>query len=191
VCSTRRHKPGVCTNTLALSIEEADEVILSEIEGEVLGTRYINQLLDLVDTAPDRSAGMQAEKARLQTEIDHLVESVAAGMPQDAIISKVRANTDAIAELDRKLRIPRPPRVDVEDLRSALEQRAKDWKRKLRQKPEIARMVLRQCVGPITLWDDTERPEFLKWTTTPKTDMLNGLAQVPQAPTLVGAAPRC
>jgi hypothetical protein len=34
ICSTRRRKPGVCSNTLALSIDEADDAVLTEIEGE-------------------------------------------------------------------------------------------------------------------------------------------------------------
>jgi hypothetical protein len=40
ICSTRRRKPGVCTNTLALPIEQTDDDVLSIIEGEVLGTRF-------------------------------------------------------------------------------------------------------------------------------------------------------
>lgn len=49
ICSTRRRKPGVCTNTLALAIAETDDTILDIIEGEVLGTRYIEELLAQVD----------------------------------------------------------------------------------------------------------------------------------------------
>jgi hypothetical protein len=50
ICSTRRRKPGVCTNTLALPIAETDDDVLGIVEGEMLGTRFIEELLALVDT---------------------------------------------------------------------------------------------------------------------------------------------
>jgi hypothetical protein len=46
---TSRRKPGVCNNTLALPIEATDEGVLSMVEGEVLGTRLIEELLAMVD----------------------------------------------------------------------------------------------------------------------------------------------
>ena len=49
LCATRRRKPGVCTNTLALPIAETDDDVLGIVEGEVLGTRFIEELLALVD----------------------------------------------------------------------------------------------------------------------------------------------
>ena len=45
ICSTRRRKPGVCTNTLALPIAETDDDVLGIVEGEVLGTRFLDELL--------------------------------------------------------------------------------------------------------------------------------------------------
>jgi site-specific DNA recombinase len=184
VCSTRRRKPGVCGNTLALSIEEADEVILSEIEGEVLGTTYINTLLEMVDDSPDETLWLTAERDRLQTEIDRLVASIAAGVPPDAIAPRILENRAAIARLEGKLHIPRVPRLDKQRLRAALEQRAEEWKAQLRAEPAIARMVLRKLVGPIYLWDERERPDFVKYETAPKTELLDGLA-----PTLLLASP--
>src|SRR5207244_2055807 len=49
ICSTRRRKPGVCLNTLALPIDETDDTVLDIVEGEVLGTAFIRELLGLVD----------------------------------------------------------------------------------------------------------------------------------------------
>jgi hypothetical protein len=72
VCSTRRRKPGLCNNTVALSIQETDEAILSEIEGEVLGTRHIDELLAVVASAPDPTAHLQAKRDRLCRERDNL-----------------------------------------------------------------------------------------------------------------------
>jgi hypothetical protein len=56
-CATRRRKPGVCPNTLALLIDETDDTVLSIVAGEVLGTRFIAELLALVDRGEvDKSA---------------------------------------------------------------------------------------------------------------------------------------
>jgi recombinase-like zinc beta ribbon protein len=85
MCSTRRRKPGVCTNTLALPIEETDDAVLSIVEGEVLGTRFIRELLAMVKDAPDETAWLAAERDRLQTEVDRLVASIAAGVPAETV----------------------------------------------------------------------------------------------------------
>ena len=56
VCSTRRRKPGMCRNEATLGMAHADTVVLDMIEGEILDTRYIDELLALVDNAPDTTA---------------------------------------------------------------------------------------------------------------------------------------
>jgi hypothetical protein len=77
VCSTRRRKPGVCTNTLTLPIAEADDAVLDMVEGEVPGTRFIEELLALVDRGEaDNSALLAAECERLQREVKNLVNAM-------------------------------------------------------------------------------------------------------------------
>jgi hypothetical protein len=78
--------------------------------------------------------------------------------------------------------VPRPQRIEHDRLRAALEQRAK-WKKDLRDEPRIARLVFRRLVGPITLHDESERPDWIKWEAAPTTDLLAGLA------TLEGTSP--
>ena len=176
ICSTRRRKPGVCPNTLALPIEDTDDTVLSIIEGEVLGTKYIRELLSLVESAPDETEWLVAERDRLQTEVDNLVKSLAAGVPGDAVGPAIREKQSAIAKLEHKLRIPRVTRLDHERLKAALQQRAKEWKRELRAEPQIARMVLRRLVGPIVLHDEAKRPAFVQWEAQPTVGLLDGLA---------------
>ena len=53
VCATRRRKPGTCTNTLVLPMAATDATVLEMVAGEVLGTPFIEELLTLVDSAPD------------------------------------------------------------------------------------------------------------------------------------------
>jgi hypothetical protein len=183
ICATRRRKPGVCANTLALPITETDDTVLSIIEGEVLGTRFIVELLALVDNAPDETAWLVAERDRLQTERDRLVASIAAGVPGETVAPLIREREEAIRKLEIRLRKPRVPRLGHERLRAALEQRAEQWKAELRAEPHIARLVLRRLVGPLMLWDEGKRPDFITWEAAPTTGLLDGLA------TLQGTSP--
>lgn len=176
ICATRRRQPGVCPNTLALPIEDTDDAVLSIVEGEVLGTRFIGELLALVDAAPDETAWLASERDRRQTEVDRLVASIAAGVPGQSVAPLIRTNEAEIRRLEARLREPRVPRLDHERLRAALEQRAEQWKADLRAEPPIARLVLRRLVGPLTLWDESERPEWIRWEAAPTAELLDGLA---------------
>jgi hypothetical protein len=192
VCATRKRKPGVCSNTLALPIAQTDDVILSEIEGEVLGTRYIEELLALAENyrADDPTGRLTAERDRLRAEIDRLLDSIALGISAQTIAPKVRAKEDEIARIEAQLRVPRAAPPNVERLRAALEQRAEAWRRELRAEPKVARVLLRRLVGPLTLWNDSERrdwipavhpDEVISWRAEVKAaGMLEGLVQDPQ-----------
>jgi hypothetical protein len=82
------------------------------------------------------------------------------------------------------------PKLDHERLRAALEQRAKAWKADLRKESRIARLVLRQqLVGPLTLWDESERPESCRWEAKPTTELLDGLAPTLHVASLAGFVP--
>lgn len=179
ICATRRRKPGVCLNTLALPIEETDDVVLSILEGEVLSAAFIRELMSLVDNTPDETGWLVAERDRLQTEVARLVASIAAGVPADAVASAIASKNDEIRKLDARLRAPRLPRLETERLQAALEQRAKKWKQDLRAEPQVARLVLRQIVGPLTLHD--ERPEWVRWVATPLPNLLDGLGTLHMA----------
>ena len=176
ICATRRRKPGVCPNTLALNIDATDDAVLSIIEGEVLGTRFIRDLLAMVEHAPDQTAWLTEERDRVQTEVDNLVKSLAAGVPAETVAPAINERQAAIRKLDARLRIPSVTRLDHERLKAALEQRAKEWKRELRAEPRIARLVVRRLVGPIVLFDESKRPAFVKWEAQPTVGLLDGLA---------------
>ena len=90
ICSTRRRKPGLCTNGLALPIARADNMLLAAIEGELLNTRTVEELLALVVNAPDETAHLQGEQTRLTTEIKRLVDSIAEGVPAKSVAGLIR-----------------------------------------------------------------------------------------------------
>ena len=176
ICATRRRKPGVCSNTLALPIAETDDAVLSEIEGEVLGPRLIDELLSLVDTSPDPSIHLTAERDRLKQEHQSLINAIVKGVKVETVKSEIEWREVEIARLERELRKPRPERPDIEKLRAALEQRAEAWKADLRSEPHVARLVLRRLIGPLTLWDEATRPAWCRWEAlTRPAGMLDGL----------------
>jgi site-specific DNA recombinase len=178
VCSTRRRKPGVCSNVLTVSMAHADETVLGIVEGEVFGTDHINELLALVDAAPDPTAALRAERDRLQREMNNLVESVAAGVPAGAVAPKIREREQKIANIDAQLRAPRPEPVDVERLRAALEQRTAEWKAILRTEPKVARVLLRRVLGPIEMPAETaeDLQRIVDWEVKTKPEgLLDGI----------------
>ncbi|HXB54716.1 MAG TPA: recombinase family protein [Vicinamibacteria bacterium] len=189
VCATRRHKPGLCSNSIVLPIREADDLVLSIIEDEILGTRYIAELLTLVDDAPDPTAHLETERDRLRAEVDRLVELVAAGVQESTAAPKIREREAAIARIEVRLREPRPERPSRERLRAALERRTTEWKAALRAEPKIARLVLRKLVGPLIMHTPPpdflrgagpgDLPEHLRWEAPVLPSLLDGL--VPQA----------
>ncbi|HXG69760.1 MAG TPA: recombinase family protein [Gemmatimonadaceae bacterium] len=182
ICSTRRRKPGVCMNTLALPIRETDDDVLGIVEGEVLGTRFIGELLALVDDGQQNGAEHQeADRIRLQQEISNLMDLAASGVPAETVAPKIRERQTTLRQLDAQLRDPRQPKPDIEKLRAALEQRATQWKADLRAEPRVARLVLRRLVGPLTLWE--EAGAGVRWDAPPRPEgLLDGLVQLVASP---------
>ena len=176
ICSTRRRKPGVCASTLALPIADTDALVLSAIVRDALSPKAIEELLSVVDETPDQTAQLTAERDRLKLEIDRLVGSIAAGVPAETIAAGLRQRQNEVARIDAKLRTPRPENPDPERLRAALQGRTETWRAELRAEPRIARLVVRQLIGPVTLQDDADRPTWIPWTAPIKTDgLLDGI----------------
>jgi hypothetical protein len=76
---------------LTLPLHETDETILSVLEGEVLGTAAISDLLRLVDTgAAAVHDGLVAQRDGLKTEVDRLVASIAVFVPPQTVAPLIR-----------------------------------------------------------------------------------------------------
>jgi hypothetical protein len=102
------------------------------------------------------------------------------------VAPQVRERETAIARIEARLRVPRPAAPDREGLRAALEQRVETWRADLRAEPRVARLVLRRLIGPLELWDESERPEWVRWEAQPLADayeLLDGLVQHVASPT--------
>jgi len=136
VCSTGRRKPGACTNTLALPMGSADAHVLEMLEGELLGRKFIEELLSMVHQGESETlARLAADRDRLRGEIDKLVGSIALGQAPASIVSAIREREMEVARIETRLRAPRKDAPNIEQLREALEQRVDD----LRRRPPIRR----------------------------------------------------
>lgn len=188
MCSTRRRMPGMCSNDFSLPIEDADDDVLNIVEGQLLEPQIIEEVLKLVDDSVDKTTYVQSNRDRLQEEVNNLVDSIAKKFiaPEDAG-AQIQRRKEEIARLDAELRKPRPPRVQRERLRAALEQRIASWKAELRAEPRIARIVLRRLIGPLTLHGEHRGPDetyFEYWEASIKPEgLLDGLVQVDQSQT--------
>jgi len=180
VCATRRRKPGSCPNYLTLPMAETDNVVLDMLEGDVLGTKFVEELLGMVDRGhvEDRSR-LAADRERLRAEVKHLVQSIAAGVPADTVAPEIRLRELEISRLEVRLRTPLPEAPRIEELRGALLQRAEDWRATLRKEPEVARVLVRRLIGPLVLYDESTRPDFIRADAEVKPGLLDGL--VPHA----------
>jgi recombinase-like zinc beta ribbon protein len=177
VCATRRRKPGVCTNTLALPIADTDDAVLDMVEGEALGTRFIEELLALVDKGEaDNSALHMADLERLRNEIANLVNLAASGVSDETTVPAIKEREREMRQLEARLRQPRPVQPKIDELRAAaLEQRAAEWRVTLRAEPQVARLLLRRLIGPLTMWDAAE-PLADEWAASLTPALLEGLA---------------
>jgi len=156
----------------------ADEVVLDMVEGEVLGTAYIEELLAMVDQGSfDNVARLTADRDRLRGEVENLVRSIASGVSADTVAPSIRERELEIARLEVRLRTPRQ-QPNIERLRDALTERATEWRTTLRSEPKVARLLLRRLIGPLVLYDESTWPDFIKADAEVKTGLLDGLAEI-------------
>jgi hypothetical protein len=176
VCATRRRKPGSCPNYLTLPMAETDGIVLDMLEGDVLGTKFIEELIGMVyqGQLEDRSR-LAADRERLRGEVENLIHSIAAGVPAETVAPGIRARELEISRLEVRLRAPLPEAPRNDELREALLQRAADWRATLRTEPGVARVLVRRLIGPLVLYDESTRPDFIKADAVAKPSLLDGL----------------
>src|SRR5262249_51531179 len=183
LASPRRRKPGACSNTLAQPMAFADQNVLDMLDGEVLGTKFINELLSMVHQGESENLGrLAAGRDRLQGEIEKLVGSIAMGQAPASIVSAIRERELEVARLEARLRAPRKEAPNLEKLREALKQRAEEWRHTLRSEPKVARLLIRRLIGPLELYDaskpEWQMPGFIKADCVVKTGLIDGLAEI-------------
>ena len=128
VCATRRRKPGVCTNTLALPIAETDDAVL--VDGRRRGARHALHRGTAGAGGPRRGrrhgARSTADRERLRGEVEQPDRAQSpSGVSADTVAPDIkRARSARSPRIDAQLRAPRQARPNIEKLREALDQRA-------------------------------------------------------------------
>jgi site-specific DNA recombinase len=144
VCSAARRKGAtVCTNTFRLPVTETEESILSELERDVFDPGVVEGVIELAceklsKQAPER-AEWQAERNRLERELENLAGAVAAGEDVQTLLAEMRKRETRKAQLDRDLA---RPSVDRDGIRKMAEGKLAEWKRLLRARPTYGQAVL-------------------------------------------------
>lgn len=158
--------------------------MLDMIEGGILSRKFIEELLALVDQGEtDDTARLSAGRDRLRGEVENLVRSIAAAVPAADTVGPAIGEREAeIARFEVRLRAPRRIAPNIEKLRDALTQRAQEWRATLRAEPKVARLLLRRLVEPLTLHDESQRPEWIRGEAPVKAGLLDGLIQVGSSP---------
>lgn len=114
----------------------------------------------MVETVPDETGRLTADRDRLRKELNNLVESIALlGIGAATVGPKIKEREAELAKVEAKLRRPRPERPNADKVRAALLQRASEWRETLRAEPKVARLVLRRMIGSLT-FSGAERPAF-------------------------------
>ena len=124
---------------------------------------------------------MEAERARVAREIENLTAAVAGGggeIPQLVVMLKDRDKR--LKNLDARLATRETP--DRERLLTALEHRAQDWRRVLREEhPRLSRIVLMQLMGPLEVHHSEQVPH---WVAEPRPQgLLVGMVHELASPT--------
>jgi hypothetical protein len=66
-----------------------------------------------------------------------------------------------------------------------LNQRAAEWRATPRLEPKVARMVLRRLIGPLVLYDESTRSDFVKTDAVVETGLIDGLAEIQDVASLM------
>jgi hypothetical protein len=159
-------------------MDYADDVVLTMIEGDILGTNAIEELALVDQGQSDNISRLTSDRDRLRGEVEKLVGSIALGEAPASIVSAIRDRELEIARLEVRIRSPKQA-PNIERLRDALTQRAAEWKETLRSEPKVARLLLRRIIGPLVLHDESQRPDFIKADAMVTPGLIDGLAEVP------------
>lgn len=147
----------VCTNSRKPGIDVLDGQVLDAIERMVLSPAAVQRVLDLVieraraerQQSPGRRREIEAERRKLQQELDRLVALVVGGRAPTRIIEEIARREVRLKELER---LPAAAgHIDPRRIEAMAFERIVNFKNMLRRNPSEGRHALRQLlVGHIS-----------------------------------------
>ncbi len=153
-CYTRHHegKDG-CENGLAMPVEVLDRAVLEALSSDEFIESVVKALLMRSQGQHDDTVGDSKEKShdrtQLEAELARLSEAVAKIGPDDALLGKIKATRERLADLRvTKKKMPNlTEKADQKALRGLITGGLWDWRTFLRDHPQMARGVLKDAVA--------------------------------------------
>ena len=140
----------VCTNSLEIPMELADQAVLAAIEREILKPDVVEAVLDRAlellrpaTTGDTRRAEVRQALDAVRGELDRLTAAIAAGGELPTLLAAIRERERTRALLDTELRTLSQPASSPDAMRVALGRRLTEWRSLLLQRLPEARQVLR------------------------------------------------
>ena len=168
-CSAFHRRGGaVCSNSLEMRLEAADEAILTALEGQLLDDSIITEAMaEAVARLQSPGEDLVARKDRLQrklndlsADLERLTAAVLAGGEAATLVAAMRDRERQAASVRQELAaMERPRRTDttMPTLQRAMRQRLTEWRTVLRAHVPQARQMLRKLIdGRINFTPDTE-----------------------------------
>jgi hypothetical protein len=146
-----RRGTTVCGNNLVAPMEHADAAVLSALEETLLHPSVLEAALhravSRLSQAPGTRISLDGERARLEQELAHLTEAIAAGGDVPTLVAAVHEREARRRALlaESQERAPTAavdPKAVLADLRHRLE----DWRAILHDHPPRARQIVKQLI---------------------------------------------
>lgn len=148
--------PQVCSNNLAMPVAVADRAVLTLIESVVLRPEVIVAAVEEAvarlrpaDEATERQR-LHAELARAEKELDHLTTAIATGGQVATLVAAVRERERQRDHLRQELtaldQLAQVARLDLAQLKQALEAKLAEWRGLLTRHVQAARQILRKVL---------------------------------------------
>jgi DNA invertase Pin-like site-specific DNA recombinase len=140
----------VCTNSLEIPMELADQAVLGVIEREILQPDIVEsvveralELLQPAGAGDARRREVRQALDDLRAELDRLTGAIASGGQLPALLNAIKEREESRAQLEAELRTLSQPAATPDAIRLALRGRLTEWRSVLLQRLPDARQVLR------------------------------------------------
>jgi site-specific DNA recombinase len=171
--------PGGCTNSLMVPMGEADRLVLSELERDVLAPDVVEQVLaetlralrDGIEPAQRQRAALEQRLRQLDTEITRLTDALAGGAPlasvEQALAVREGERRDGQAALEHLDGLGRATeRIEDGVVRADLRRRLGEWSGLLHRQPAQARQILKKLLDGRLVFPSRTSPAAAMWGTS-------------------------
>lgn len=153
--NNQRRGRSVCSNSLTIRMEQADDAVLCAVEQTVLAPEVVESVLDQVVERTQAARGanrrptIEREMAKIEEEVSRLAGAIASGGDVPAIVAAIRQREQRRQELGVALACeasPPPPMMDHRHARSEAQRLLGEWRSLLRRHVQQGQQILRKLI---------------------------------------------